>query len=710
MLFVSIAIAQTQKELDDAMKKLQDVMKNLPPEAKKMMDSMKLNEKLTKSTKDLKAKGITDKQIKEQVDFNNLLIPPRNSSLISKSNKRLNNEADLKLFVTNSCTEIQKKLGAKRIKLIDSLYRIMVKHSKYNLTPYSALGDLLYLKGQATLALAAYSKEFKKGEVADYNDLNNFSVLCNMLGGTNISLPVLNFLNTKIPDNPIILNNIGQCWYTLGEKDSSSLFLARTIKILPDAPEANETMALIEKDNGNNEAAEKAFKTSFKNGFSKRKEQRGKDLGFKIARDDYLLPELLPYDPLGFSQIEKPPFQENMHNYYEWLSSYMTWEASIQKELERLNKEMGDLQEKSPLWNGDINSINNLMIQANKEIRQNGLSSLPKIDMNPYIFLIWSYQESNPEKLEGNFMVQHALNMKKIEEASKEIFAAIDEASKKLEVIPECYSPQDTYRYNNGKAAAKEKLDKEIRETIDFVTDILYYYTYKTAGTTLKIIEDDFKIKYLELLLHAKMWGYKPSEICEKKEVKIGPIKLSKWEDNHCKKYYDIQDPFGIVDFQVDCHGGHLLTPIFKQEDLYDENYKEIKGSVWVGLSVGKSVSGKESPIDIAAKWTQGWYFEYNDKEGLTDCGFQEEATLKIGVNYNAGGEYDQKLGKVYKNYPLAYKDADEVKTSLGSLPKTEMKLLETTSKVSYMSGDIKTTKFDILGDDIIPKNRKLTN
>ena len=38
------------------------------------------------------------------------------------------------------------------------------------------------------------------------------------------------------------------------------------------------------------------------------------------------------------------------------------------------------------------------------------------------------------------------------------------------------------------------------------------------------------------------------------------------------------------------------------------------------------------------------------------------------------------------------------------------MKLLETTSKVSYMSGDIKTTKFDILGDDIIPKNRKLTN
>ena len=42
MLFVSISIAQTQKEIDDLMKKMEDIKKEMPPEAKQMMDSMGL--------------------------------------------------------------------------------------------------------------------------------------------------------------------------------------------------------------------------------------------------------------------------------------------------------------------------------------------------------------------------------------------------------------------------------------------------------------------------------------------------------------------------------------------------------------------------------------------------------------------------------------------------------------------------------------------
>jgi tetratricopeptide (TPR) repeat protein len=707
ILFVFVAIGQTQKELDDAMKKLQDVMKDLPPEAKKMMDSLKIEEKLTRNTKDLKAKGITDKQVKEQVDFDKMLVPPMNNAIIAKSKRVLKNDAELKTFVSAYALAIQKKLGAEASNTIDSLYRVVARTVNSNQPSYSSIADLFYLKGHAALALDAYAKEFTNNGIADYNGLNNFSVLCNMFAVTEISLPVLNFLNVRIPHNPIILNNIGQCWYSLGDKELAMQFFQETLNIIPDAPETNETKALICKDNGNLEEAEKAYRLSFKNGFSKQKEQRGKDLGFKLTKDDYLLPEPLPYDPLGFSQVSGPPFQANIHTYNDWISIYTPWRTSIKNAIATINQQNEEMRQQSTLLKGDIDAAKKLFDQTSKEVMEKGISALTKIDMNPIALLVRSYQESNPETLEANLMLNHAVKMQNIDDDYKARFNAVEEEAKKITKTNPCYSEIAAYKIIHGNPVAREKMDAKIKEQKDFTSDILYYYTYTLSGTTLKIIENELKIQFLEMLL--KEGGFNGSyyDNCKKPEKEQGPVKLIKWEDTHCKKYYDISVPLDILEFQVDCHGVHLNTAIAKWDELHDENYINIKSSLWLGLSVGKSLD-EASPIDVGIKWGQGWYFEYNDKEGYTDFGFQEDATLKAGLNLNTGGTLQRDIGQLYKKYPLSYKDADGTKFTVGSLPKPEIKVLETTSKISYMSGNIKTTKYNLLNIDLVEDSKDL--
>lgn len=718
---VSLAIAQTSKttktppasvnqaDMDKAMKQLQDVMKDLPPEAKQIMDSMGINKKLSNSTKDLKAKGITDKQIREAVDDDNRLVPEKDIEFIKKAGKKIHSDTELKLFVNNSCVEILKRVGSERVHFTDSLYKEMQKSTTGHIGSYSILGDALYLNGLATLALTAYAKELKQNSKVDYNDLNNFAVLCNIFGGPYISIPVLNFLNTKIPDNPILLNNIGQCWYTCGEKDSCMYYLSRSLSIVPDAPEPNETIALVEKDNGDNNTAEKAFKNSFRNGFSQKKEQRAKDLGFKITKNDYLLPEPLPYDPLGFAKITKPVFQEDIPNYANYMGVYSGWAAAIQEERDKLEKEMEDLKKQSPFWNDDTEGAINQVMEGNREIQKSGLSGLSKVDMNPNVLKITSYQAINPEKLTGNIILQHSIKMGRIQEEYDEKIEIIKAASQKIKGFTSCYTNKNNYFIIQSNMAASEKLDKEIKETIDYETEVLYFQMYTNDGITFEIIKTEAKIKFLDLLLHASHNVEKPADNCDSKVTK-GKIELSKWIDTHCGKYFDFRDILGIVEMKLDCRGGHFDSPVLKLKDVFDENNKKFESSVWFGLSVGKSLLSKStsSPIDVTAKWTQGCYVEYNDKEGVTDFGFTENVKLNAGVILKNAGNNGRAMDMVYKQYPLTYKDENESKTSLGGLPKAEASLFETEGRTSFMTGDVKATKFDLLGEKFIPSDKPI--
>lgn len=663
MLFVSIAIAQTQKELDDAMKKLQDVMKNLPPEAKQMMDSLGLNDKLTKGTKDLKSKGITDKQIKEAVEDANRLVPKRNDKLILQSNKRLKDETELKSFLVPWCSAIQKGLNPKSLTRFDALVTEMKQKTNGNNITYPGLASLLMISDKPCLAMAAFTKEFIKNGITDYNDINNFSVLCNTLGGPQVALPILNFMNKKFPDNPVILNNIGQAWYTCGERDSAELFLDKSIRILAYNPEANETICKIYKDEGKDKEAEDALKKSFKAAYSHEKEEMAKKYKIKITNEDYNLPSRLKNDPLGFLNIQRPDFQVDVMDYHRHISVAGPWNEEIESQLAKLKDDYDKLGKKLyPEFDNDYDekkAIGDFMTKINQANSQSEM--LRAVGKGPYFLKITSFLSDNIDRTPEALLLKCSINLKANEDQfDKDAAVFYDIASQKKNWgDTHCTFKEKEYLMTNINPLYIAKCDKDIHEYVEYCTDALYYYMYGYDERIFEISKMEMKINFLKLLLRdANAIEKDPSKECYQ-PLPPTNIKLAKFEDTHCPiTPINFQEPTGTINLQWDCTGSHLFidSPIFKYKDVSDGNGNSITTSVWIGLSVGKTLTSDNSNIRVSAKITDGAYVEFKGDQ-ITDCGMTIGGELKAGINL--------------QNLKVAKKGDDEV-TQIGRLTPEE--------------------------------------
>ena len=88
LIFMAANINAQTPNANDLQKMLDDAMKSMPPEAKKMMDSMGMKMPDANAIKKNIPKNVTSKQIQDAVDNANRLVPLKNKELILKANKR----------------------------------------------------------------------------------------------------------------------------------------------------------------------------------------------------------------------------------------------------------------------------------------------------------------------------------------------------------------------------------------------------------------------------------------------------------------------------------------------------------------------------------------------------------------------------------------------------------------------------------------------
>lgn len=98
--------------------------------------------------------------------------------------------------------------------------------------------------------------------------LNNLAAMYNMTGQEIKALPLLRTLVAQLPGNSIVLNNLGQCYMGLEQKDSALIYLNKCIAIKPHHPEANKTAAVIVLSKGNKEAAGRYLENSLRGAFT----------------------------------------------------------------------------------------------------------------------------------------------------------------------------------------------------------------------------------------------------------------------------------------------------------------------------------------------------------------------------------------------------------------------------------------------------------
>jgi hypothetical protein len=344
LLMVFAASAQTQAEIDKMMKQAQEAMKNLPPEAKKMMDS--LGVKIPDPAKYALPKGMTPDNIKEREQ--QILADDekyREKSLIEMP-KRILTDAELYTFLKLSFNKINAKTSAT---IKTNAWNIITASKAKNVSiEHSAIAALMAQRtGEALWIMANLVTENLK----DANLLCNYAAVVTMCDGPHLAIPVLMYLNNKYPENSTILNNLGQAWYNMEKKDSAEKYLNAAIKRFPYHATANYTESKICLEKKDTIRATALLRNALKYGCGILKiKELEKVIGKKVTKQDIDWSFADDPDPLGFGKITIPEYPMDVQTSEllepSWRAFISYWKAAAKKYDEKLKDLVAATQQK----------------------------------------------------------------------------------------------------------------------------------------------------------------------------------------------------------------------------------------------------------------------------------------------------------------------------------------------------------------------------
>lgn len=109
------------------------------------------------------------------------------------------------------------------------------------------------------LLLAA---EAARIDVKNTNAVNTLAALLVQAGYVHKGIPLLEHLETLFPQDPTILNNLGQAWFDVGEKEKAKKFLGRCLALAPAHGAANASSGVIAQSEGKTAEATAHFKAA----------------------------------------------------------------------------------------------------------------------------------------------------------------------------------------------------------------------------------------------------------------------------------------------------------------------------------------------------------------------------------------------------------------------------------------------------------------
>jgi len=111
----------------------------------------------------------------------------------------------------------------------------------------------------SSLLLAA---EAARLDPSNANAANTLAALLVQAGYAHKGIPLLAYLEKRFPDDPTILNNLGQAWFDVGDKDKARPFFARCIVQAPSHGAAHASLGVIAQSEGKAAEAAAHFKTA----------------------------------------------------------------------------------------------------------------------------------------------------------------------------------------------------------------------------------------------------------------------------------------------------------------------------------------------------------------------------------------------------------------------------------------------------------------
>lgn len=228
--------------------------------------------------------------------------------------------ANVQSIIENRLTDQQKKNT-----------KLLFDKLKSNPVELADIGVILYYKGAITEALWCLTKAATMIPGSEYI-LSNLTGIMNLSQAEAAALPILRYLNKKVPNNSTILNNLGQALYALGEMNSSKAVLDSCIRIFAYHPQANMTRAVIAKKEGKTTEATVFIQKSIWVAYSEMTDDFAGKNGIKL---DYanLLNRFHPTNTeyINVNSYRPPPQCDNVATAEELEAKWDAWTARTQQ-------------------------------------------------------------------------------------------------------------------------------------------------------------------------------------------------------------------------------------------------------------------------------------------------------------------------------------------------------------------------------------------
>lgn len=307
---------QIQSEMNEAtneiVKEIADLEKQLKTETdeetiKDLKDQIEMLKKQLKMMQGLNKNlsMMSDKVVEEAVeDDGSATVPKRDMTRISMLPKKILTEAEMLLFIKKIQLEVEKIIApSEKADALKMYNETKAEYKSVAIIANAASG--CWMAGNWEKALFIMGKACVD-DVEDADNLNNYAAFLIDAGAEQAAIPILEYLNTKYPDNSTILNNIGQAWFGLGDLENSEKFLNAAIELYPNHSTANLTMAGIAMAGPNPDTprAINFLKASLKENYDSEKESELEKLGYTITLED--MPELkypMKSDPVGILEF-----------------------------------------------------------------------------------------------------------------------------------------------------------------------------------------------------------------------------------------------------------------------------------------------------------------------------------------------------------------------------------------------------------------------
>lgn len=252
-----IADAKTNSENPETIKAMEDDLKQLKQQLTMLENSLK-------SVSNIPASMVQQVQQRINAETQNPedVIPAKNTAVLNDLPKKTLTTEQLIKFLLAFYNELKLTLPTEKIK--DAQDIIIICEDNYEKIALKGVAAWYNHAPSVSVLLLVYAASKSPGD----NILNNCGAILNLYRREDKSLPVLLYVLPHQPNNCTLLNNIGQAYAGLGDKEAAMHYFSLVFKFCSQHPEANATAAYIAYSKGDKVQAANYMERSLHTAYS----------------------------------------------------------------------------------------------------------------------------------------------------------------------------------------------------------------------------------------------------------------------------------------------------------------------------------------------------------------------------------------------------------------------------------------------------------